>query len=132
MKKIILYFIFIIATSTIFIACTLPDDNPVTCEEMIEELQQLKITITEYAATSTCSEEFECQYIAFGSKPCGGPWEFLIYTTSIDTEQLVTMVNDYNQLENDYNEICGAISDCSVPNEPTGFTCEDNQCIPVF
>lgn len=133
MKKIILYVTFTFIFSAIFIACTMPDDdNAVTCEEMIEELQQLKTTIVEYAATSVCNEEFECNYIAFGSKPCGGPWEYLIYTTSIDTEQLVILVNDYNELESNYNLLCGGTSDCSIPNEPVGFTCEDNQCIPIF
>lgn len=132
MKKITYYLTLLVVLSLFFISCTLPDDDPVTCEEMIQELEQLKITIEDYAATSVCGEGFECNYIAFGSKPCGGPWEYLIYTTSIDTEQLIIMVNDYNELENNYNELCGAISDCTIPNEPIGFTCEENQCIPVF
>ena len=79
-----------------------------------------------------CGDEFECRYIAFGAKPCGGPWEYLIYTTSIDTEELELLVTEFNAQEANYNETCGAISDCAVALEPTGFTCEDNQCVAVF
>ncbi|MUU78971.1 hypothetical protein [Winogradskyella endarachnes] len=132
MKRITYNITFLVVLSLFFISCTLPDDDPVTCEEIFEELQQQKIAIEDYAATSICGEDYECQFIGFGSKPCGGPWEYLIYTTSIDTEQLIIMVNDYNELENNYNELCGGASDCSIPSQPIGFTCEDNQCIPIF
>ena len=54
--------------------------------------------------TSVCGEEYECRYIGVGSKPCGGPWEFLFYTTSIDTLELQSLVAAYNALEADYNE----------------------------
>ena len=132
MKKTIIFTTLIILTCSIIVACTMPDDDPVTCEYLFQDLEHFKITIEEYASASICSDEFECRYIAFGSKACGGPWSYLIYTTSIDTLELQNLVADYNERENNYNITCGAISDCSVPSPPAGFTCEDNQCIPVF
>jgi hypothetical protein len=132
MKKVVIYLSFIMSISVTIIACSLPDDDPVACEQIFQNIQDLKISIEEFAATSICSEEFECRSIAFGSKPCGGPWSYLIYTTSIDTLELETLVAELNERENDYNLTCGATSDCSVPNEPVSFTCEDSQCIPIF
>lgn len=133
MKKVYFYLSFIIIASVFIIACTIEDDdNPPTCEVIIQDLQDLKIAIEDYASSSICSDEFECRYIAFGSKPCGGPWSYLIYSTSIDTLELQTLVTDYNEREANYNTTCGAASDCSVPQPPTAFTCDDNQCIPVF
>jgi hypothetical protein len=105
---------------------------PTNCDEQIQNLLLLKTNIAAIANASICNEEFECRYIAFGSKPCGGPWEFLIYTTSIDTLTLTSLVEAYNQLESEYNINCNAISDCSAPQPPTGFECENNQCIPIF
>jgi hypothetical protein len=110
------------------------DDDTFTydCEENIAYLEEYKLTIESMAAASICNENFECRYIAFGSKPCGGPWEFLVYSTSIDTLALTNAVADYNQMEANYNINCGAISDCSAPIPPVDFTCENNQCIPIF
>ena len=133
MKKVLIYLSLTIIASIFIIACTIDDDdNPVTCEVMFQDLQDLSIAIEDYAAASICKDEFECRYIAYGSKPCGGPWSYLIYSTSIDTLELQTLVADYNESENNYNITCGAVSDCSVPQPPTGFTCEDNLCIPAF
>lgn len=108
------------------------DDAPINCGQTLKVLAEYKASIESLAAQSVCGEEFECRFIAFGSKPCGGPWEFLVYTTSIDTTQLLTFVADYNQLEANYNLICNPVSDCSAPQPPTGFGCENNQCIPIF
>ncbi|HLT33888.1 MAG TPA: hypothetical protein VKZ98_08870 [Aquaticitalea sp.] len=107
------------------------DNLDSSCEDRTRYLLQLKSDIEALATTSICSEEFSCRYIGFGSKPCGGPWEYLIYTTSIDTLALTSLVMEYNQLEANYNINCDAISDCSVPIPPIGFDCENNQCIPL-
>ena len=133
MKKVIIFGLSILVIIFSAISCSIEDDdNPATCEQMFQSLQNLRIDIEGYATTSICSNEFECRYIAFGAKPCGGPWEYLIYTTSIDTLELETLVADFNEREANYNQSCGAVSDCSVPTPPTGFTCENNQCIPIF
>ncbi len=99
---------------------------------MLQDLQDLGITIENQASSSVCSDVFECRYIPFGSKACGGPCPYLVYSTSIDTLELQTLVTNYNERENNYNSTRGAVSNCSVPIPPTKFTCEDNQCIPVF
>jgi hypothetical protein len=133
MKKVIISIALIIIAGVFIVACTIEDDDDIlTCDPILQDLQYLKIAIEDFAASSICSDAFECRYIAFGSKPCGGPWSYLIYSTSIDTLELQTLVTDYNETENNYNLICGATSDCSVPNPPSSFTCEDNQCIPIY
>ena len=108
------------------------DELLVDCESVQSELVTFKSNIVAMTSESICSDEFECRFIAFGSKPCGGPWEFLTYTTSIDTVALTSLVADYNQLEANYNINCGAVSDCSAPQPPIGFDCENNQCIPIY
>lgn len=133
MKKIVLNLGFM-SLFMLITAMQCDDDEfyTTTCEGQIQNLSFLKSDIEAMANASICSEEFECRYIAFGSKPCGGPWEFLIYTTSIDTLTLASLVETYNQMESEYNINCDAISDCSTPQPPTGFECENNQCIPIF
>lgn len=108
------------------------DDMSYNCEDSVAYLTELKSNIETLAEESICSDEFECRYIAFGSKPCGGPWEYLIYTTSIDTLALTSLVIEYNQLEASYNLNCNAVSDCSTPIPPIDFGCENNVCIPIY
>lgn len=134
MKKTLFLFglmsLFILST-----AMQCDDDDNIgasSCDSQLETLLNLRTDIEAMASASTCSEEFECRYIGFGSKACGGPKGFLIYTTSIDTLALSSLVENYNQLERDYNISCDQHSDCSVPQVPIGFECENNQCIPIF
>ncbi|MGB0981649.1 MAG: hypothetical protein ACPGUH_06065 [Winogradskyella sp.] len=132
MKKLVVCSFAVFSILFGMVSCTIEDDNPVTCVELQQNLEDLRVSIKDFAATSVCDAEFECRYIAFGEKPCGGPWEYLIYTTSIDTEQLELLVTEFNAQEANYNETCGAVSDCAITPEPTGFTCEDNQCVAIF
>ena len=113
-------------------ATTCEDDIILTCEDRLVELNELELEIENLVNVSECGENFECRYIAFGSKPCGGPWCYLVYTTSIDTLKLESLVNIYNANEEIYNFECNIVSDCSIANPPIGFECENNKCIPVF
>lgn len=108
------------------------DDVSESCENTAEHLLGLKMNIESLASASVCSEDFECRYIAFGSKPCGGPWEYLIYSTSIDTLALTNLVTEYNQLQANYNVTCNMVSNCMAAIPPIGFECVNNQCVPIF
>ena len=96
------------------------------------ELETLANEITSLTESSICNEENECKYIAFGSKPCGGPWSYLVYSTSINTALLLEKVENYNQLENTYNLKWGINSDCSVANPPASLECIDGKCIANY
>jgi hypothetical protein len=108
------------------------DSEPISKEEQEQELLSLKDQIESLANTSICDGNFECKFIAFGSKPCGGPQSYLIYSTSIDTEQLESLVETYNQNEAQYNAENGIFSDCSIVMPPTSVNCENNTCVPVY
>ena len=131
MKKFKLLFSLLTFTF-LFTATTCESDEvETTCEDRISELQELKTEIDELIALSICTESSECKVIAFGSKPCGGPWEYLVYSSSIDEEQLEALVETYNILEEDYNLNCDTASDCMFVTEPTELACEDGKCIIV-
>ncbi|MBJ7879750.1 hypothetical protein [Gelidibacter salicanalis] len=92
----------------------------------------MKTTIQDLAGASVCNGNFECLYIAFGSKPCGGPWSYLVYSTSIDTLKLTNLVDTYNQLEKMLNSECGRISDCAFVVPPQRLECKNNTCIAIY
>ncbi|MFD0990643.1 hypothetical protein ACFQ1R_11085 [Mariniflexile jejuense] len=108
------------------------DDTIATQESEQEALNISKKAIEDLAATSICNENTTCKYIALGSKPCGGPWSYLVYSTSINVEKLENMVETYNKKESDFNKKWGAISDCMFVTPPTSIKCENNTCIVIY
>ena len=128
MKKLL----FIVLLSLLINSCISNDDNISTFETELAELTTLKSEIEILANTSICNETSECEFIAFGSKPCGGPWSYLVYSTSIDTDNLENLVETYNQKESIFNQQWGIASDCALALMPTEVICENNTCIPIF
>lgn len=76
-----------------------------------------------------CANSADCRFIPYGAKPCGGPWEYLIYCVSaIDSSKLDSLVALHRALEEKLNQKEGRISDCSVPAPPSlGFV--DGKCV---
>ncbi len=93
-----------------------------------KKITDLGDEITTLIESSTCDDETECDYIGFGSKPCGGHWSYLVYSNSIDTNLLIAKVEQFNILEKEYNEKYNIASDCLFVMPPTSLICEDNKC----
>ena len=70
----------------------------------------------------------DCRYAALGSKPCGGPWEYIVYSVSTtDSTALAERLTAYDAFEAEINELYGYVSDCSIPNIPA-LVYEDGRC----
>lgn len=95
------------------------------------ELDSMKTAILSLAKYDSCSQDTECQFIGLGSKPCGGPWEYLIFSTSADTASLIPLVNAYNQKEEELNQRTARGSDCSIAIPPDSVICE-NGCVAYY
>lgn len=121
----------LLAFPLLFMATQCDDDDELSCNQQLEILSDLSDQIDTLIASSSCNDASECRYIAFGSKPCGGPWEYLVYSTSIDTLQLQNLVEEYNLLESDYNQNCDVVSDCLFVGPPQELSCENGQCTIV-
>ena len=128
-KIIIVFTCFILLVAT---GCSSNNNDTTTYENELTDLSLLKAEIETLANASVCNEASECKFIALGSKPCGGPWSYLIYTTSIDVEKLEAAVKDYNQKEAAFNIKWGIASDCSFALQPTSINCENNTCILMY
>ena len=82
-------------------------------------LQELRTLIEKEIGTPSASESKQCKLIAFGSKPCGGPWSYLVYSTATTNEvRLKQLVNEYSQLEQKLNIERRLKSDCEFVSEP--------------
>lgn len=97
-----------------------------------EELDRQFKGIEAFIAEGNCSSKDQCSFMPYGSKACGGPQGFLVFSTAIDVDKLRTMVNDYTEAEKRYNNANGIMSDCSIPAEPQKLECKDGKCIRVI
>ena len=129
MKKVLLP---LFSVCLFFMAFQCEEDIISTQESEKLALIELKNDIETLASSSICNTNYICKYIAFGSKPCGGAWSYLVYSTSIDFEKLESMVATYNLEEANFNEKWGIISDCSLAIPPTSVICENNTCVAIY
>ena len=83
------------------------------------QLAEMRREIDALIGDATGASIAECRYAALGAKPCGGPWQYVIYSaSSTDSTALAERLTAYNALEAEMNERYGLASDCSVPNVP--------------
>jgi len=115
---------------TIIFSCSNSSDSGQ--ENDLMELNSLKLSIDQLIATGICTTNTDCDYIAFGSKACGGPKSYLAYSTSINVALLQQKVTDYNNLEHAYNLKWGIASDCMFVLPPTSVECLNGICKAVY
>ena len=84
------------------------------------------------AEASVCSEEFTCYSVGIGAKPCGGFWEYIVYSNSIEVVDFLAKIETLNELEKTYNEKYMILSDCFMAMPPSSMECVEGKCVGVF
>ena len=101
-------------------------------EKEKEKIENLKIEIRKIAATSVCTGEYRCYSVGVGAKPCGGFWEYIVYSNSIDVVDFLAKIEDLNALEKEYNVKYSIQSDCFMAMPPSSIECIDGKCTGIF
>jgi hypothetical protein len=97
----------------------------------LDDLDELYSEIVELAGDGSCDELSECATLAVGSKACGGPSSYIVYCASaIDEAALIEKVDEYTQLEQDYNLANDIVSTCEDEPEPD-VELVDGVCTPI-
>ena len=107
------------------------DPNTLDTNISSSELETKNQEIQDYINSFSCSETSGCGFIAFGSKPCGGPRKYLLFSNDVDLEKLNQMVKNYNELDEQYNKQTNAISDCMYQLPPTEVKCINGVCVII-
>lgn len=106
---------------SVLIACAPGKDTADTGSEAItaDQLAAAQSDILAQIGDASCASEEDCRTVAFGAKPCGGPWEYLAYCVSgLDEPALLDAIDDYNQLEQAYNLQEDLASTCAAIGDP--------------
>ncbi|MGH7859679.1 MAG: hypothetical protein ACREQY_20320 [Candidatus Binatia bacterium] len=84
-----------------------------------QRLADLESKIRTLIGEARAERPEQCLAIAFGAKPCGGPWRYLVYSTAAtDGARLETLVAEYNALDRRRNGEEGLVSDCAFVGPP--------------
>lgn len=104
------------------------DDDQRTEEGDRAQLEEMRGEIDELVGDAAGRSIADCRYAGLGSKPCGGPWEYIVYSvSSTDSTALAELLTAYDAFEAEMNERYGYVSDCSVPNFPV-LVYKDGRC----
>ena len=106
--------------------CT--DSNESSADITSAQLDAKKQEIQNYINSFRCSESVGCNFIAFGTKPCGGPYTYLLFSNSVDVIKLQEMVANYNEMNRLYNIQTNAVSDCMYALPPAEVKCVNGVC----
>lgn len=123
-------FVFIIVVS---IVCLVQSCGYELIDEETDKarLDSMRYEILAMVGEANCSNSSNCRYVAFGDKPCGGPWSYLIYSiTTVNERVLLMRVSEYNHFNEILNVEYGWDSDCSLVPVPT-VGCRNGHCVDL-
>lgn len=118
----------ILALSLLLQSFQCSDTNDSSGDITSTQLETKKKEINSYINSVSCSESVGCNYIAFGSKPCGGPRTYLVFSNNVNLSKLQEMVKNYNEMDKLYNIQTNAMSDCMAVSPPTEVKCVNGVC----
>ena len=104
------------------------DDDSAAIEVREARMLEISNNVEAITANKSCNGGDDCATIAWGSKPCGGPWGYLIYAPSnVDVPRLEALAAEYAQLQSEVNVLRKLVSDCALIPVPE-LECSDNIC----
>lgn len=101
--------------------------NPITASQLQAQLTEIQ----NFVKTGSCNTAAQCKYMAIGSKACGGPSDYIVFSEDIDVTVLKKMVDRFTEDQKTYNKENNVASDCSLVTPPQNLDCIDGNCIEI-
>jgi len=120
-------------TSIAVCALTLGLAAPVAClaESDAEAAAGLRERIAALIVDARCNNLVNCRVIGIGSRPCGGPEEFVAYSiwdTKVD--EIGSLAAEYDFLREELNAAGDQVGSCVVLPKPA-VNCVNARCVTV-
>lgn len=104
-------------------------EGPQKIDKNVARRARLNDEILRLSQPLKCSTDADCASLPMGSKPCGGPWKYVLYSKkNSKVPALKKKLDEYNKLDQKLNQAQQGISDCMVTMEPLA-KCEKSMCI---
>jgi hypothetical protein len=96
-----------------------------------EAIQRLEEQARSLAVAEGCADASQCRAAPVGARPCGGPRDYLVYcAASTNEDALLSVLEQLQRLEEQYNQRTGMMSICVFLPEP-GVELVDGMCQAV-
>jgi hypothetical protein len=93
-----------------------------------EELRALRAEILQLIGNAPCANLVHCRALALGSRPCGGPAEYLTYSSFSNNRELIeAKAFEYTFLHEELQREDQAVGACAVLPQPR-LQCVDRRC----
>jgi len=87
--------------------------------QLRDQMQKLRAMIVEEIGVPRADDIAQCATLPLGSRPCGGPQEYLPYSRQVAKERRLHMLaGEYSALERQFNEQRGLVGACVVAPVP--------------
>ena len=98
--------------------------DPGTLQAMYQDIYGL-------AQDRSCIDPSACASLPLGSKPCGGPWTYLVYSKERVAEvELLAKVTQLGVYEGEYNREYRVLSTCDLA-QPANPGCVNGVCVDL-
>lgn len=106
-----------------------PSDRPTAAGTGTPEIERLYQEAFTIARSDGCSSSGDCASMPVGAKPCGGPWEYVVYCRlTTDTTRLRTVLAELERRQREYNAKNQVGSICDMILEPA-VTARGGRCV---
>lgn len=93
--------------------------------DLFNEIQNL-------AYSESCSNTTNWNFVAYGSKACGGPQGYIPYSKNIDTALFLNKIEEYAKAEAAFNIKWSVASDCAITNPPKNVECQNGYPVLIY
>lgn len=103
----------IVAIAAIGATATRASQKKLTVPQMKERRASVRQQIDSLVENRSCQADVDCASVALGRKPCGGPWEYLVYSkANVPAKPLEHKIQEYDALDQSLNEAEQLVSTC--------------------
>jgi len=108
-------------------------DSKILQDEESKNLQKMYGEIVVLSDNSkACTNNNDWDFVPVGSKPCGGPNEYLVYSLKINTTDFLAKIRTYNAKQEEFNNKWKIISTCEVVSEPASIDCVNGKPTLIY
>jgi hypothetical protein len=118
---------FIVVLVAVVVACG--QSQEVASQSHEARMAGLDARIRTAIGAAACIADTQCKALAFGEKPCGGPAQYLAYSTqATDVLALESLAAQHRTANIESNKVSGRMSNCMVIAEPA-LACKAGKCV---
>ncbi|MBD1582735.1 hypothetical protein [Pseudoalteromonas sp. S16_S37] len=105
--------------------------QPILSDVSLQDIEQLHSQLKTLTQDLSCDSTMQCQVEAVGSRACGGPSSYLVYSSkSANPDTIKQLASKITHYESTYNAKNQMMSICQHLTKPS-TQCVENKCVKL-